>query len=226
MERHVIWVSGKVQKAGYRARVVAIAKNLGIKGMVENLPDGRVKVIAEGEEADLERFAEALRIKNALIDVTEIKIDRLSGLEGFDGFHKTVGEDETDEWLDKSAEYLKVLIDVTKDGFGRIETGMNRGFSDLGNKMDQMLDKQDQMLDKQDATIRAIQGLDSKMDRMLDKQDQMLDKQDLLIDKQDETTGEIRGLRTDLKDHIDMKFHRIETDLGEVKTALRDKGII
>jgi hypothetical protein len=54
----------------------------------------------------------------------------------------------------------------------------------------------------------------------------MLDKQDLLIDKQDETTGEIRGLRTDLKDHIDLRFQRIETDLGEVKTALRDKGII
>jgi acylphosphatase len=226
MERHVIWVSGKVQKAGYRARVVAIAKDLGIKGMVENLPDGRVKVVAEGEEADLERFAEALRIKNALIDVTEIKIDRTRGLEGIDGFHKTVGEDETDGRLDKSAEYLKVLIDVTKEGFGRIETEMSKGFSDLGNKMDQMLDKQD-------ATIRAIQGLDSKMDRMLDKQDQMLekqdrmlDKQDLLIDKQDETTGEIRGLRTDLKDHIDLRFQRIETDLGEVKTALRDKGII
>ncbi len=222
----MIWVSGKVQKAGYRARVVAIAKDLGIKGMVENLPDGRVKVVAEGEEADLERFAEALRIKNALIDVTEIKIDRTRGLEGIDGFHKTVGEDETDGRLDKSAEYLKVLIDVTKEGFGRIETEMSKGFSDLGNKMDQMLDKQD-------ATIRAIQGLDSKMDRMLDKQDQMLekqdrmlDKQDLLIDKQDETTGEIRGLRTDLKDHIDLRFQRIETDLGEVKTALRDKGII
>jgi len=222
----VIWVSGKVQKAGYRARVVAIAKDLGIKGMVENLPDGRVKVVAEGEEANLERFAEALRIRNALIDVTEIKIDRSRGLEGIDGFHKTVGEDETDGRLDKSAEYLKVLIDVTKEGFGRIETEMSKGFSDLGDKMDQMLIRQDQMLDKQDATIRAIQGLDSKMDRMLDKQDRMLDKQDLLIDKQDETTGEIRGLRTDLKSHIDLRFARIETDLGEVKTALRDKGII
>ena len=226
MERHVILVSGKVQKAGYRARVVAIAEALGIKGMVENLPDGRVKVIAEGEESDLERFAEALRIKNALIDVTEIKIERSRGPGCYDSFHKTVGKDETDERLDRSAEYLKELIDVTRDGFGRIETGMNRGFSDLGNKMDQMLEKQDE-------TIRAIQGLDSKMDQMLDKQDQMLekqdrmlDKQDLLVDKQDETTGEIRGLRTDLKDHIDMRFQRIETDLAEVKTALKEKGII
>jgi len=208
----VIWVSGKVQKAGYRAKIVAIAKDLGINGMVENLPDGRVKVIAEGEDADLERFAEALKIRNVLIDVTDIKIERSRGLGGYDGFHKTVEKGETDERLDKSVEYLKELIDVTKEGFGRIERGMNRGFGDLGNKMDQMLDKQDQMLDKQD--------------QMLDKQDQMLDKQDQKLDKQDATTGEIRGLRTDLKDHIGMKFQKIETDLAEVKTALKEKGII
>jgi len=47
-----------------------------------------------------------------------------------------------------------------------------------------------------------------------------------MLGEKDEMTGEIRGLRTDLKDHIDMRFQRIETDLGEVKTALRDKGII
>ena len=82
-----------------------------------------MKVIVEGEESDIERFAEALRIRNVLIDVTDIKIDRLSGLEGFDGFHKTVGEDETDGRLDKSAEYLKVLIDVTKDW---VQTDRNR----------------------------------------------------------------------------------------------------
>ena len=194
----MIWVSGKVQKAGYRAKIVAIAKDLGINGMVENLPDGRVKVIAEGEDADLERFAEALKIRNVLIDVTDIKIERSRGLGGYDGFHKTVEKGETDERLDKSVEYLKELIDVTKEGFGRIERGMNRGFGDLGNKMDQMLDKQDQMLDKQDQKL----------------------------DKQDATTGEIRGLRTDLKDHIGMKFQKIETDLAEVKTALKEKGII
>ncbi|NMB85103.1 MAG: acylphosphatase, partial [Methanothrix sp.] len=39
-------VSGKVQEAGYRARVVDIANAFGLKGMVENLLDGRVKIIA------------------------------------------------------------------------------------------------------------------------------------------------------------------------------------
>jgi hypothetical protein len=61
----------------------------------------------------------------------------------------------TDGRLKKSAEYLKVLIDVTKEGFGRIETEMIKDSAILGtrgpmlDKQDQMLDKQDHMLDKQ-----------------------------------------------------------------------------
>jgi len=69
-------------------------------------------------------------------------------------------------------------------------------------------------------------GLNFKMDKMLDKQDKMLDKQDRMIEKQDETTREVRGLRTDMKDHMDQRLERIEADLGEVKAALREKGII
>ncbi len=194
MKRLIAHISGKVQKAGYRSKVVTIARDLGIKGSVQNLPDGRVRVIAEGKEADLQRFAEALNIRNAIVDVRDLQKEYSIPTGEYDGFYKLVGEGETDERLDKSVEYLKELVDVTKNGF-----------HDLGHKMDQMLDKQDQMLDKQD---------------------QMLDKQDQMLDKQDETTGEIRGLRTDIKSHIDLRFERIEADLAEVKTALKERGII
>lgn len=93
----------------------------------------------------------------------------------------------------------------------RMVTSLNS----LNGKMDQTLDKQDQMLGKQD--------------QMLDKQDQMLGKQDQMMDKQDDTITEIRGLRGDLKTHMDMRFERIEADLAELKemkTALKEKGFI
>jgi acylphosphatase len=205
MERFVILVSGRVQKVGYRSKVIALARDMGIAGWVGNLPDGRVKVVAEGDAAALERFASALKVKNSLIDVAAVEVERSIATGEFDDFSKLVDRGETDSRLDRSAELLKELIDVTRDGFFRIETRMDRGFSDLGQKMDQMLDKQDQMLDKQD--------------QMLDKQDQMLDKQDQMLDKQDETTGEVRGLRADMKGSFDIRLERIET-------ALKDKGII
>ena len=190
MERFVIFVSGRVQKVGYRSKVIALARDMGITGWVGNLPDGRVQVVAEGDAAALDRFASALKVKNALIDVYDVEVERQDATGEFKAFSKLVDELETDARLDRSAELLKELIDVTKAGFG-----------DLGRKMDMMLDKQDE-------TIMAIKGIDSKMDRMLDKQDQMLDKQD-------ETTGEVRGLRTDMKGNIDMRLERIETALKE-----------
>jgi len=153
MERFVISVSGRVQKVGYRSKVIALARDMGITGWVGNLPDGRVQVVAEGDAAALDRFASALKVKNALIDVYDVEVERQDASGEFKAFSKLVDELETDARLDRSAELLKELIDVTRSGF-----------SDLGQKMDKMLDKQDQMLDKQDI--------------MIDKQDQMLDKQD------------------------------------------------
>jgi acylphosphatase len=201
MERFVILVSGRVQKVGYRSKVIALARDMGITGWVGNLPDGRVKVVAEGDAAALERFVSALKIRNAVIDVSGVEVERHDASGEYGDFSKLVDEGETDARLDRSAELLKELIDVTRDGFSR----MDGGFRDLGEKMDQMLNKQDIMIDKQD--------------QMIDKQDQMIDKQDQMIDKQDETTGEVRGLRSDMKGNIDMRLERIET-------ALKEKGII
>ncbi|VVB64811.1 Acylphosphatase [uncultured archaeon] len=48
MRRLTAYVSGKVQRCGYRGKVVTIARAFGLKGTVQNLLDGRVKVEAEG----------------------------------------------------------------------------------------------------------------------------------------------------------------------------------
>jgi acylphosphatase len=43
-------ISGRVQGVGFRWWVRASALELGLTGYAENLPDGRVKVVAEGPE--------------------------------------------------------------------------------------------------------------------------------------------------------------------------------
>lgn len=64
MKRLTAYVSGKVQQTGYRAKVTDIALALGFKGFVENLDDGRVRIVAEGEDNRLKWFKEAIDIKN------------------------------------------------------------------------------------------------------------------------------------------------------------------
>lgn len=117
MKRLTLLVSGNVQQAGYRNKIVGFGSSLGLTGYAENLPDGRVKVIAEGEEKKLEILKEVANIKNTLITVEKIEHIYSEATGEFSGFFKHVREGETDERLDKAAELMKELIEVNRSGF-------------------------------------------------------------------------------------------------------------
>ena len=132
MKRVILHISGSVQRAGYRTKAMSLANVFSIKGIVFNLTDGRVKIIAEGNEADLELFITALDIRNTLINVTNIEKEYSTPSGEYDSFYKLVSKGETDERLDTAADLLKDLIVVVENGF-----------SDLGKKQDVMIEKQD-----------------------------------------------------------------------------------
>jgi acylphosphatase len=54
-------VSGHVQGVGFRWWTRCRALEFGLVGQAENLPDGRVRVEAEGPRPDCERLVELLR---------------------------------------------------------------------------------------------------------------------------------------------------------------------
>ena len=188
-----------LEAAGYRAKVVSAAQNLGLTGFVQNRPDGHVLLIAEGSRENLEKLASAIKIKDLLIDVHEIESEFSEASGAYPTFRKMTGPDEVGERLDDGIEILKELVvgvRVIASNTEKLLSITGNGFAELNGKMDQMLDKQDQMLDKQD---------------------QMLDKQDQMLDKQDSTIGEIQKLRSDMKCHLDRRFDRIEGYLNVQK---------
>jgi len=195
-------VSGKIQNVGYRAKVIGIAKNFGLTGFVLNLDDGRVRIVAESKNGDFGKFLDAIRIKNTLIDVADVEVEHADATGDFADFYKLVGEGETDERLDKASDYLKIMIEVMRAGFGSLES-----------KMDVMIEKQDVMIGKQDVMIE-------KQDVMIEKQDVMIEKQDVMIEKQDVMIEE------DMKGYMDMKFGKIEGELDLIKGALKERGIL
>jgi len=167
MKRLTAFVSGKVQRVGYRARVIQLANGMGLKGIIENLSDGRVRIIAEGDEEKMKLFEGAIDIKNTFIQVTSIEKSYSQPYGEFDGFFKLVGTGETDSRLDEGISVLKDMRDILIS-----ICGMQR----------EMLGKQDQMLVKQDETILEIKDMNRNLS---DKVDKALDKSEIIELKSD-----------------------------------------
>ncbi len=56
-----IFYSGSVQGVGFRYTTKSVATGFEVTGMVRNLADGRVELIAEGARGELEGFRDAIR---------------------------------------------------------------------------------------------------------------------------------------------------------------------
>lgn len=72
---HLI-VSGRVQGVGFRSWAAREAGRLGITGLVRNLPDSTVEVIAEGTPDLLDRFYSSLESGNGYSRTDHIQKNR------------------------------------------------------------------------------------------------------------------------------------------------------
>jgi len=231
MKRITAIMSEKVQNVGYRARVVGIAKESGITGSVQNLTDGRVKIIAEGDERDLASFLDAISIKNALINVENVEVKYSDATREYNDFYKLVGEGETDERLDKASEYLKELIVVVKGGFGEMKEEMHGMRAEMRTGFGEMKEEMGGMREEMGGMREEMGGMREEMGGM---REEMRTGFETLSSKQDQTTEEIKLMRGDLKSYMDWKLERIKSELeekfapefDEIKSALRAHGMI
>ena len=78
-------ISGKVQGVWFRASTQRKANELGIKGIVRNLPTGEVYVEAEGDETALEFFVKWCHEGSELSRVDQVEIADMEN-QNFEGF--------------------------------------------------------------------------------------------------------------------------------------------
>jgi acylphosphatase len=78
--RMTVFFLGKVQGVGFRYTTKTVATGFEVTGVVKNLPDGRVELIAEGDKRELEEFLQGIRdsevgrfVKSELVNWTEAK---------------------------------------------------------------------------------------------------------------------------------------------------------
>ncbi len=81
-----IIVQGVVQGVGYRFFTVQKAREYGITGYVQNLPDGSVLVVAEGEKGILQDFVKELKIGPSSARVTKVDVKFSEADKGYKNF--------------------------------------------------------------------------------------------------------------------------------------------
>ena len=60
MMRYTVYFGGRVQGVGFRYTARRIASGFEVAGYVQNLPDGRVRLIGEGEKDQLKALVDAI----------------------------------------------------------------------------------------------------------------------------------------------------------------------
>ncbi len=86
MRRVHVYISGLVQGVAFRWFVRRMAKELGVKGWVRNLPDGRVEAVFEGDERAVERMVELCRVGPPAARVDEVRVQSEDYKGEFDDF--------------------------------------------------------------------------------------------------------------------------------------------
>lgn len=82
--KHVFY-SGQVQGVGFRWTARNLAQGFPVTGFVRNLNDGRVEIVVEGWEADVQAFLRAIADRMAgYIVETDAQEDAVRGFEGFE----------------------------------------------------------------------------------------------------------------------------------------------
>jgi acylphosphatase len=85
MVRRHIWVKGRVQGVWFRGACAQEAGALGVSGWARNLPDGRVEVVAEGDDGPVRQLADWCRHgpSSAVVTAVEEQLEEPEGLSGF-----------------------------------------------------------------------------------------------------------------------------------------------
>ena len=74
-KRLTAYFSGTVQGVGFRYTAGHLSRKFEVTGFVRNLSDGRVEVVAEGEEGVLKNFLEAIRESSLSGYIREVEVD-------------------------------------------------------------------------------------------------------------------------------------------------------
>ena len=156
--RAEVLATGRVQQVGYRSIVLEVGRTRGLRGFVENLPDGTVTIIAEGPAGTLEEFVKDIDIRNGVIEVEGLEVDFRSATGEFRGFSVRVSNMgyEMFQGFGTAKRYFDMLAGKIDTGFESMGEKIDTGFESMGNKIDGGFDRTSQNFDRLEEKYHVV----------------------------------------------------------------------
>jgi acylphosphatase len=88
-KRAHVFYSGRVQGVGFRYGAREVACGFEVTGFVRNLHDGRVEMVAEGEEEELKAFLDGIRASHLGSYIRGVDVNWSAATGEFTGFDIT-----------------------------------------------------------------------------------------------------------------------------------------
>ena len=161
MKKHAyVRIRGNVQMAGFQTFIKNIADSFNLSGFVENVEDGSVKVVCEGEEEAIEGLINSVKQNlPSFVSIEEVNVAYEEYKGEFIGFERR-GADVPGE----EGEMVALMRSFDKKGEVMIGilSSMNETLSSMDETLKSVKEDTGQMLEKQDDTIAEIRNVSKR----------------------------------------------------------------
>ncbi len=202
MKRANIGIKGNVQMAGFRTFIKNIADSLNVTGFAENVEDGSVKVVCEGKEEGINELINSIKEKTPSF----ARIDDVSA--------------EYEDYKGEFTSFERRGADIPQKATLNDLLGVMKSFDSKAERLVSILDDMN-------VTLKSVKEDTSsiKEDTASIKEDTKLisgikENTEMMLEKQEDTTGEISALREDLRSYMENKFARIEYEIEGIKAKI------
>ena len=212
MKKADIRIRGEVQMAGFRTFIKNTADSLNLKGFAENVEDGSVRLVCEGEEEGISELINLIKKSSpSFVRVEEVNAGYKEYKGEFSGFERrgadVPGEESAGESkmvalmrsFDKKGEVMIGILSSMNETMG----SMNETLKSVKEDTSQIKEDTSLMLEKQDETIGAIGEVSEKIDG-----------------GKEEIVTEISSLRGYLRSYMENKFAIIEHEIEGIKAKI------
>jgi acylphosphatase len=138
-KRLTIVISGDVQDVGFRGKVMRMGHKAGLVGQIENLSDGTVRIISEGEEKVLRKFWKLVETNKGDIEIEDVKTDWERPKGKFKGFAIKYSDQKAEmaqafSTAGKKLDSIGQKVDGVGDKIDSMHTDMNTRFDTLESR--------------------------------------------------------------------------------------------